>query len=724
MNKLNRLIMTYLIYSILWTTTCQASNIVMELAQLSIEDLMEVTVSSVGFFDLPPEQVPGSIQIITTEQLENSPATGLADMLDLYVSGIHVGNSSRNGASYAVRGIQMPDNSTTVFMFDGQNINSGAGLGVNMNLDLPLLGDISQLEVIKGPCALVHGSGAMNGFVNIVPKNGTDYPGAYWNVQYGFREQQVKMEHAYGHSYGYDKDIFVYFGMIDAEGFSGKKSFGYEKTQPELHHDYNYHCRFFDTSYRWSMVWNHNNFHLTSLLQNDQGSSNAIYPFLKSPMEYYQGSFLASLSWESHITPYESLEWHFPISFIDLGLIGQGPGYHKSHTNEEGGAECHIENRLIIKTHRLPNHAIAFGGLFGKRHFRAGDYYLKKDPDNDGRLLDSDWHEFGLFFEDIFHITPQWILLFGFRHDTIENDDFNIPEFIHSHRKQTNVYKQEYKDVSTFRLATSYGLSPDDTIKLSLQEGYHQANMFNYYEIFYGSTILQDDMPFELMQSLEFNYTHNEPDHGLAFGVNLYLNSYENSILVNTVMQENMTGNELMNPTLESDFLMDEIFGNGPSFASIGGEFDMNWDMTSNTHLFFSYAYTQPHDMDENKNTVLSVANDDCTRWLTYPRHIIKGAIRHKTFNDRLSLNLHANYSSAIEVLSKSRMKKSQYYPPLMKVHASISLNLTDQLSFQVIGRNIFDNDTPPVSFHFYEPWEGNLGEDSPFVYMSLTWKE
>jgi len=713
-------IITCIILLILWVIPIrsQASNVVVELAQMSLEELMQVTVSSVGFFDLPPDQVPGSIQIITIMQIEDSPATGIADILDLYVHGIHVGNSNYNGASYAVRGMRMPDNSTTVFMFNGQNVNSAAGLGFNMNLDLPLMGDISQLEVIKGPCALVHGSGAMNGFVNIVPKNGTDYPGAYWNFQYGFKENLAKMEQAYGLSYGNGNDIFVYFGFVDAEGFTSQETYGFETSMKNNDVSRDYHCNFLEKTYRMSMNWNHNNFHLTSFLLHDHGSSNAMYSFLTNSMEYYQGSLFSNLSWESQITPYEKLAWDVPIMIGDLGLIGENISLNRE--NEEGGSETYFGYRLVLKTHRLPNHAIALGGMFGKRHFYAGKYYLDDDPDSDGRLLDSDWHEIGFFYEDIFHLSQNWIALFGFRHDIIENENFNLPAFIKTNPRKYDEFEQECKEVSTFRLATSYKISPDDTVKLSFQEGYHQTNMFNYYEIFYGSTSLPNDMQFELMQSLEFNYKHVEPEYGLQISTNLFFNSYDNSLLLNTDM--NKKDNKALYSEDNHDFLLDELFGNGPDFASIGGELEMDWEINSQNRINLSYAYTRPEEIDEDKNTKLSVANKDCSQWLNYPTHILKGTIHHKTFNDRLSVSLHASYHSAIDAPSKS--KSSQYYPPTLKVHASASFKLTDQLTFQLIGRNIFDNDHPPVGFHYHEPWEGNLGEGSPLVYMSLIWKE
>jgi outer membrane receptor protein involved in Fe transport len=710
---------------LLHSSICSASNIVFELAQLSIEDLMKVTVSSVGFFDLPPEQAPGSIRIITTEQMENAPAVGLIDIVDLYVSGVHIGNTDRNGASYAVRGMRMSDNSTTIMMFDGNNINTSAGLGVNVNPALSLSGDISRLEIIKGPCSLVHGSGAMNGFINIVPKNGSDYPGYFYRMQYGFKDHMIQLENAYGFSKGKNDDFFIYMGTVYAEGFESQDIYGFDQTVAHPK-QYSYHSRFFDPSFRLSMGWRHNNFRLFSFIHKEKGSSNAIRKEIKKPSEYYQGMFITTLSWESQLTPFEELEWYIPVSFFDFG--GMYEKLREPSRFEEGGSECHIETRFVFKTHRLPKNSFAIGGLMGTRHFRTGDYYLSDDPDDGGLLMDSDWNEFGFFCEDIFHFSHQWHFSFGFRYDIFENDDFQIPNFLNNQQKRTDTYEQENNAVSTKRIAVSYLMTPNDTLKLSFQEGYHLSNLSNFYGIFFDPNYAQKDLEPELMSSIEFNYQHSEPEKGLKLGINLFLNGYENSLLVKT--SNNNTNKRQPSHIAEetkddnNDSLMNEVFGNGPSFASMGGELDIDWRITSQTNLFLSYAYTQPDNLDVEKNTRVSIANDDCSEWMSYPRHIIKGSIQQEAFNDRLLLHIHAIYTSSIDALSDKLHIDSQYYSPLFNIHASVSIKLSDQLTFQLIGRNIFDNDTPPVGFNYLSPWEGNLGEGSPLVYLGLTWKE
>jgi len=723
-SNISIIVFLWALINVLYPRICLASNIVVELAQMSIEDLMQVTVSSVGFFDLPPEQSPGSIQIITTEQMENSPAIGLADIIELYVSGIHIGNTNTNGASYAVRGMRMSDNSTTVFMLDGNNINTSAGLGVNINPDLPLFGDISRLEVIKGPCSLVHGSGAMNGFVNFVPKNGSDYPGYHYRIQYGFKDHMITFENSYGLSYGHNHDVFIYLGTTYAKGYESQETYGFEKEIQDSDIPRSYNSRFFDPSFRMTLVWRNNNFRLTSFLHQDSGSSNAINDFLEKPSEYYQGMFITSLSWESEITDYETLEWNLPISLYDLGLTGEY--IFPNRIKEEGGSECHVETRFVLKTNRFPRHSFAIGGLIGRRHFRANDYYLREDPKDEGRLLDSDWDEFGFFCEDVFHLSPKWHFSLGFRYDALENDQFVVPNSINDHKKITDEYDPETKEITTSRIAVSYNMSPDDTLKLSFQEGYHLSSMLNYYGIFFGNNNPQTDLEPELMSSLEFNFQHSEPEIGLQLGLNLFLNGYENSLLVRTTNSPDQDKLQNKNtPTGNgNEFLVKDIFANGPSFASMGGEIDLDWQITTQTDLFLSYAYSRPRNIDEEENLDLFIANEDCSEWISYPTHIFKAAIRQKALDEKILFNLHAMYTSAIDAISDNPNKHSQYYSPSVNIHASLSIKFSDQLTFQIIGRNIFDNDTPPIGFSYLEPWRGNLGEGSPLVYIGLSWKE
>jgi len=72
----------------------------------------------------------------------------------------------------------------------------------------------------------MHGSGAMDGFVNVIQKNGTDYSGSSVNFEYGNPNNLTKAEYNYGKAYSEEKDLYVYGGYVQAPGSSYKDDFG------------------------------------------------------------------------------------------------------------------------------------------------------------------------------------------------------------------------------------------------------------------------------------------------------------------------------------------------------------------------------------------------------------------------------------------------------------------------------------------------------------------
>lgn len=185
-----------------------------------MEDLMSIPVDSVGFYEMPADQIPGSIWILDEDLLSVIPAVSLKDVIHLAVPGVQIASDGFTGALYTTRGCPMSDNSTTQFMWDGINLNAAGSLGINSSLKSTLLGDIAKIEVSNGPSSMLHGNGAINGFVNQVPKSGTSHPGGWINTDLGVPEGLVKGETGYGHVYGPGKDFYIYTGAEQASGFT------------------------------------------------------------------------------------------------------------------------------------------------------------------------------------------------------------------------------------------------------------------------------------------------------------------------------------------------------------------------------------------------------------------------------------------------------------------------------------------------------------------------
>ena len=148
-----------------------------ELLDIPFEELVNIEVSSVGFFDTAASKAPGYSYIITAEEIEKSPGRNLSDIIEMKVPGMTTGGHERHGPLIGTRGIFIDNNAKTMVMLDEQQINQRSHFGYTAGLLSPLLGDVRQAEVILGPGAILHGSGALNGFINLLPKNGKDNPG-------------------------------------------------------------------------------------------------------------------------------------------------------------------------------------------------------------------------------------------------------------------------------------------------------------------------------------------------------------------------------------------------------------------------------------------------------------------------------------------------------------------------------------------------------------------
>lgn len=100
------------------------------------------------------------------------------------------------------RGLMIDNNAKTNVMLDGQSINQRVHFGTMISLDSPLIGNLSRIELSLSPGTIIHGSGAINGFLNLVPKNGTDNNETFAKFEHGFKDDLYSLELGHGFAYG------------------------------------------------------------------------------------------------------------------------------------------------------------------------------------------------------------------------------------------------------------------------------------------------------------------------------------------------------------------------------------------------------------------------------------------------------------------------------------------------------------------------------------------
>ena len=153
--------------ALLATGTARAQQV--DLAQFSLEDLMNIKVTSVSKTEQNLFRSASAIYVMTAAQLRQSGATGVADALR-QVPGISVGQLSGHGWRIGVRGFSQQFSDKLLVLVDGMSVYEPGFGGVWWGTFEPPIDNIERIEVIRGPGAVVWGANAVNGVINIITK--------------------------------------------------------------------------------------------------------------------------------------------------------------------------------------------------------------------------------------------------------------------------------------------------------------------------------------------------------------------------------------------------------------------------------------------------------------------------------------------------------------------------------------------------------------------------
>jgi len=654
-----------------------------DLSEMSIEELMNLPIKSVGFFDISSDKAPGSIWILNEHDIKTTPSQSIAELLQLTIPAVNVSSHSIYGSLYASRGAPMFDNSSSQFMWDGMNLNSGGSLGVNSGLKLPLLGDIHQIEVSSGPSAVIHGNGALNGFVNLVPKSGSTNPGTYANVSYGFDDRMIKIETGHGLEYGSDKNFYIYAGMAGADGTSANDDLGYGQYGYENHgnsqgigNDYNVR-EIAWPNYRTSLNWNHGQFQLTGLLQKELYSSNSYYTNdQKSPQLYHETAAIRPKV-DINLGALESLEIDIPLEFFDSGYIS-----NYKIQKERGNSDLRIETNCVLKSTRIQDNQLAAGFKIEYDHHRSNRYYLRSRPSSSPIGDDADWIVYSLFTEDIFSISKDWNLTAGIRYDSIKYDTDEASDFLNEIIEDSDLFSP--------RIATSYNLTQTTVIKAGYQEGFHFPPVT---EIYTGN------LKPESIKSFETNLIQELPGTGLKITCNAFYNIYKDSLLSDL---GSTRGNQR------------------DDFGATGGEIAIDWADGQITKAQLSYSYSRPLDISSNPVSI-NTADEDLDEWYCYPAHMIKGRIYRYWMEKMIMTSLAFEYGSSVSKPSEEWYQAREIFNnDRFSVSCMGKIKVADRIYIELLVKNVAHNNIPVPSYPYNSPWEGALGEASTYSYIGF----
>ncbi|MBP8231898.1 MAG: TonB-dependent receptor [Rhizorhabdus sp.] len=112
------------------------------------------------------DRVPDSITLLDKAAIDRSQDIGVTELL-LRTPGISMARNGGYGTSTSLR-IRGAESDQTVVVIDGVKLNDPSSTGGGYNFSNLLVGDVSRIEVLRGPQSTLWGSQAIGGVVNIV----------------------------------------------------------------------------------------------------------------------------------------------------------------------------------------------------------------------------------------------------------------------------------------------------------------------------------------------------------------------------------------------------------------------------------------------------------------------------------------------------------------------------------------------------------------------------
>jgi iron complex outermembrane receptor protein len=144
-----------------------------DFADLSIEELANIDVTSVSRRPERLQEAPASVFLITAEDIRRSGARSLPEALRL-APNLQVARSSNANYFISARGMNGSSNSPSnklLVLIDGRSVYSPLFSGVFWDEPDVMLEDVERIEVISGPGGTLWGVNAVNGVISITTRH-------------------------------------------------------------------------------------------------------------------------------------------------------------------------------------------------------------------------------------------------------------------------------------------------------------------------------------------------------------------------------------------------------------------------------------------------------------------------------------------------------------------------------------------------------------------------
>jgi iron complex outermembrane receptor protein len=147
------------------------------LADMSLQELADLPVTSVSKKPEPLADAAASIYVITNDAIRRSGARSIPEALRL-APNLEVAQIGADGWAISARGSNAASADKLLVLIDGRIIYTPLFSGTFWDAQDVMLEDIDRIEVVSGPGGTLWGTNAVNGVINIITKKSQDSQGA------------------------------------------------------------------------------------------------------------------------------------------------------------------------------------------------------------------------------------------------------------------------------------------------------------------------------------------------------------------------------------------------------------------------------------------------------------------------------------------------------------------------------------------------------------------
>ena len=647
-----------------------------DLTKVSIEDLMNMEVTSASKKEQKLSRVAAAIFVITQEDIRRSGATNIPDLLRM-VPGLDV--AEINGSTWAIsaRGFNQQFSNKLLVMVDGRVVYTEYFGGVYWDtVDLPLE-DIDRIEVIRGPGGSIWGANAVNGVISIFTKSAADTRGGLVDAMGGNLVQGAGTVQ-YGGKAGHDTDFRFftkYFNdgpMEDLNGLSGDD--GWHMLRSGFRSD--------------SKLSSKDSLTLEGdLYTGREGELGLFLPSVTSPGLVpipeeisYGGGFLQS-NWRHKYS--ERSDSELQVSY--------------TRYTRDDPLEPETRNTLYIDY----QHHFAWGErqdiIWG-----LGNFYT------DGRIGGSFTVSFNppsktlnvvnVFLQDEIAIIPEKLYLTAGA--KFEHNDYTGFEFMPSVRATWTPTKGQMFWTAVSRSVRTP--TPDDADLTVNLGGFPGPNGIPVLERFVGNPNFQD----ERLIAYEAGY-RTAFSKRLSLDLSAYINDYHNL----QTTEPSVSFFELTPvPPHEVETL---TYGNLMYGESHGLEASANWQVTDRWSLSPGFAFEQTHlhtDPTSLDQTAVAYVKGNTPERMAQLRS-------HVDLGKRLSWDASAYY---VDPLTNQGSAENVRIPSYTRIDSGLTWKPQERFSFSVVGQNLLKDQHLEFEDMFGSMQSGLIKRSA---YVRLTWR-